>query len=226
MANENLEACVTAVYKMASGLLLDKMNVSIKTLIEENNQRLEYFIKDVGISGGSHPVNPIRVRALELFATAKTQAAFNRGMTDLVSVLQDFLYSELDYALADFVASASIIVSQVDGKRDKNEEEFILKELAAFCLFPHKVLKQVEKDNVKKIFNESVAKILEIAPYKRDDLMNYFINVAFADGELDEKEMALIYEFGSKLGYSEGEIARTLGLKVQKDFCPKASALK
>lgn len=226
LANENLEACVTAIYKMASGLFLDKMNVSIKTLIEENNQRLEYFLKGIGIAGGTHPVNPIRVRALELFATAKTQATFNRGMNGLVEVLQEFLYSELDYALSEFVASASIIVSQADGKRDKAEEEFILKELAGFCLFPQKMLKQVEKGSVKVVFNDSVAKILKIAPQKREDLLNYFINVAFADGLLNEKEMTLIYEFGKKLSFTEGEVATILGKKVQKDFTPKASLLE
>ena len=226
MANDNLEACVTAVYKMASGLYLDKMNVSIKTLMEENNQRLDYFLNEGGVSGGTHPVNPIRVRALELFATAKTQSALTKGMNELVDVLQDFLYSELDYALADFVASASIIMSQIDGKRDKDEEEVILAEMADFCLLPHKVLKQAEKGDVMKMFNESVAKVLESAPHKTIDLLNYFINVAFADGELDEKELDLIYDFGKKVGFSQVDVSRQIGLKIRKDFRPKASSLK
>lgn len=226
MANGNLDACVTAIYKMASGLYLEKMNVSIKTLMEENNQRLEYFLKEGGISGGTHPVNPIRIRALELFAKEKTQAGLNRGMGELIDILQEFMFSELDSALADFVAAASIIMTQVDGKRDKNEEEVILAEMADFCLFPHKVLKQVEKGDVMKIFKESVAKIMKIAPYKNIDLLTYYINVAFADGIIDEKEIELIYDLGKKVGLSYDDIARELGKKVQKDFKPLASALK
>ena len=54
MANDNLAACVTAVYKMASGLDLEKMNVSMETMIAENNQRLEYFLKN-----GGHLQNPV-----------------------------------------------------------------------------------------------------------------------------------------------------------------------
>ena len=53
MANDNLAACVTAVYKMASGLDLEKMNVSMDTLIAENNQRLEYFLKNGGVNDGT-----------------------------------------------------------------------------------------------------------------------------------------------------------------------------
>lgn len=226
MANENFDACVTAIYKMASGLYLEKMDVSIKTLMEENNRRLEYFLKEGGVSEGTHPVNPIRIRALELFAKEKTQSGLNRGMDELVNILQDFLYSELDYALADFVAAASIIMTQIDGKRDKNEEEVILAEMADFCLFPHKVLKQTEKGDVMKIFNESIAKVMELAPYKNIDLLTYYINVAFADGIIDEKEIELIYDLGKKVGLPEGAIAIELGKKVQKDFRPLASALK
>lgn len=226
MANENLEACVTAVFKMASGLFLEKMNVSIDTLMAENSQRLEFFLKDNGISEGSHPVNPIRIRALELFATAKTQTGLNRGMNELIGVLQNFIYGELDTALADFVASAGVFVSQLDGKRDKNEEEFILRQLGSFCLFPHKELKRVEKGDVIKIFNEAVSKILDIAPHMRSNLLRYFIDVAFADNELGEAELKLIYDFGDKIGFPQSEIARALGIKIREDFKPLASALK
>ena len=226
MANDNLAACVTAVYKMASGLDLEKMNVSIDTLIAENNQRLEYFLKDEGINDGTHPINLIRVRALELFATAKTQAAFNRGMSELVHELQKIQYDLLDNAIADYIAAAGIIISQMDGKREKVEEEFIIKELAAYSLFPYKDLKRVEKGDVVSILNAALKDILEMAPDLREELLNYFVNMAFADGVLDEKELALIYDFGNKLNFSELEIATFLGLKIRKEFKPNVTALK
>ena len=226
MANDNLEACVTAVYKMASGLNLEKMSVSMKVLMEENNQRLDYFLKEGGVNGGSHPANPIRVRALDLFANTKTQTALTKGMNELVDVLQEFMYTELDHVLADYVASVSIIMSQLDGKRDKYEEEVILAELADFCLFPHKVLKQYEKEDVVKIFEDSVSKIMEIAPHKDEDLLNYAINVALADGDLDQKELEFIYSLGNRMGLSDMAIAVVIGKKIQKSFKPKASALK
>lgn len=226
MANENLEACVKAVFKMASGLFLEKMNVSIDTLMAENSERLEFFLKDAGVSEGSHPVNPIRIRALELFARTKTQTALNRGMGELIGVLQNFIYSDLDSAIADFIASAGIIVSQLDGKRDKAEEEFILKQLGCFCLFPYKELKRVEKGDVLQTFNDSVSKILEAAPHMRSQLLRYFIDVAFADSELDEKELSLIFDFGEKLGFPDSEVAVALGMKIREDFSPRASALK
>lgn len=226
IANENLAACVTAIFKMASELDLEKMNVSIDTLIAENNQRLDYFLKEGGITEGSHPVNPIRIRALELFATAKTQTAFNRGMNELIHVLQKLQYDALDNAIADYIAAAGFYISHMDGKRDKREEDFIIRELAAYSLFPHKDLKRVEKGDVINILNSAIKDILEMAPDLKSELLNYFVNMAFADGELTEKELSLIYNFGDKLGYHESEIAEFLCNKIRKEFKPSVSALK
>ena len=226
IANENLDACVTAVFKMASELDLENMGVSIETLMAENNQRLEYFLKEGGITDGSHPVNPIRIRAMELFATAKTQAIFNRGMNELVQVLQDLQYNALDNAIADYIADAGIFISQTDGKRGKAEEEFIIRELAAYSLFPHDDLKRVEKGDVIRTLNNAIKNILDMAPDLRGELLNYFINMAFADGVLNDKEMKLINDFGNKLGYHENEIANILKIKIRKEFTPSVTDLK
>ena len=87
MAVENLDVCVTAFFKMASGIDLVKMNVSIEALLADNNRRLEYFLKDKGISRASHPVNPIRVQALNLFAKSKSKEDLDKGMEELIAIL-------------------------------------------------------------------------------------------------------------------------------------------
>jgi uncharacterized tellurite resistance protein B-like protein len=163
---------------------------------------------------------------LELFATAKTQAAFNRGMSELVHELQKIQYGALDDAIADYIAAAGLFISQMDGKREKVEEDFIIRELAAYSLFPYKDLKRVEKGDVISTLNNAIKDILEMAPDLKSELLNYFVNMAFADGILDEKELALIFDFGDKLGYAESEIAEFLGNKVRKEFKPYVGALK
>lgn len=226
-ATENLEVCVKAIFKMASGIDLGKMDVSMKALMEENNQRLKYFLKGVGLAGISHPVDPIRVRALDLFANAKTQTALTKGMDELVDVLQDMIHGELDYAVADFVAAAGILVSQIDGKCDKNEEEYIIEELAQFTLFPYKVLKKVEKGDVDKIFEDSFNKILQLATTE-DGItpLNYVLNIVVADRNLDEREIAAVYDLGRRMGMSDYQISMEIAEKLREKFLPRASALK
>jgi hypothetical protein len=227
MACGNLETCVRAIFKMASGVDLEKMNVSMKVLMEENERHLDYFLKCGGFAGDSHPVDPIRVRALDLFANSKTQAALTKGMNELIDRLQSFTFGELDNALADFVASAGILISGVDGKCDKNEEEYIIKELAQFTLFPYKVLKQVEKGDVNKIFDESFGKILELAT-DEDGVtpLNYILEIIVADRFLDEKEISVAYDLGRRMGLSDYQISKEIAEKLREKFLPRATALK
>lgn len=227
MASESLETCVKAIFKMASGVDLEKMIVSMNALMEENDRHLECLFKEGGFTGDSHPVDPIRVRALDLFANAKTQAALTKGMNELINILQTFTFGELDDALADFVASAGILISQVDGKCDKREEEYIIKELAQFTLHPYKVLRLVEKGDVVKIFEDSFNKILEIAtPEDEITPLNYILEIIVADNYLDDREISVVYDLGSRMGLSDFQISKELALKLREKFQPRATALK
>jgi hypothetical protein len=137
------------------------------------------------------------------------------------------MYSELDYALADFVASAGILISQVDGKCDKAEEEYIIKELAQFTLFPYKVLKQVEKGDVVKTFEESFNKILELStPEDGITPLNYILEIIIADKYLDDREISVVYDLGSRMGLSEYQISKEIALKLREKFKPRVAALK
>lgn len=227
MANENLDACVTAIFKLASGLFLEKMNVSIDSLMEENKKRLEFFTQDCGISEGTHPVHPIRVRAIELFARANTQKALNQGMSELVNILQTFMYSEMDYLLSRFIASAGLLVAQSDDKADKIEEEYILSQLAAFCLCPQRTLKDIKKEGkILDGFIQTTNKILELDPGMRSSLLSYLIDVAYADRRFANSEILFIYKFGHNIGFSESDVAKAIGLKIRKNFVPLADVLE
>ena len=72
----------------------------------------------------------------------------------------------------------------------------------------------------------SIDKVLEMDPGMNEGLLRYFITVVFADGILDDNEMALIFEFGREIGFSDGEIATAIGIRLREDFSPNAIALK
>ena len=69
----SLDACVTAFFKMESGLSLERMNVCTGDLLNDSKRRLDIFLNGKGMSRYDHPENPIRVQAINAYATAKTQ---------------------------------------------------------------------------------------------------------------------------------------------------------
>lgn len=225
LATENLDACVTAFFKLASGLDLAKMNVSIDALIADNNRRLDYFLNDKGISRAAHPVNPIRIQALNLFAKADSKEALDSGMDELTSILLKVGGNELDEHMATFIASAGLIVANADGDVNKDEIEQIIQSLAGIKIFPRKFLETIADGDIASIFNESVSKILEINPGMRDSLLKYMIRIVLSDKNITDEEIELIYTFGSNIGLSEMEIATAIAEDIQQSYVPGMDAI-
>lgn len=220
LAVENLDVCVTSFFKMASGLDLVKMNVSIDALIEDNTKRLEYFLKDKGISDATHPVNPIRVQALNLFANATSAKQLNEGIDELISILLKIGDGELDTYLAQFIATAGLIFSHGDNDFKEEELEEIITKLSSFIVFPLDYLTDVSKQDVPKLFNESLNKILEINPGYREALIKYVISIVMSDSVIEDEELDMVYSFGNQIGFSEVEIATYLAQEIQQSFVP------
>ena len=225
MATGNLGVCVTAFFKMASGLDLEKMNVSIDALIADNNKRLDYFLKDKGISRSSHPVNPIRVQALNLFATCKTQEELQKGMDELISILLKVGDDELDEHMARFIASAGLIVASSDDEMKEDEINQIIEMLARLKIFPRKYLEEIAQGDVVKTFNEAVDGILKINPGMRSSLLEYMIHIALSDKIIARKEVDLLYEFGASIALSEMEVATAIALSIQRNYLPSLESI-
>lgn len=225
MATESMDVCVTAFFKMASGLDLAKMNVSLDALIADNNRRLEYFLKDKGVSRASHPVNPIRVQALNLFANAASEEELKQGMDELISILLKVGDTELDEHLARFIASAGIIVAMAD--KEVHEEEFnqILDSLASLKIFPRQFLDEIAEGDVGGTFNQAVGGILNLDPSMRQGLLEYMIHITMSDKKIAAEEVELLYHFGDNIGFSEKEVAASIAEAIQKSYVPSLESI-
>ena len=225
MATEDLGVCVTAFFKMASGLDLEKMNVSIDALIADNTKRLEYFLKGKGISRSSHPVNPIRVQALNLFATVKTQKELQEGMDELITILLKVGDDEMDEYMARFIASAGLIVVNCDGEVHEEEVNQVIETLAALKIFPRQYLEEIAKGDIPAIFNDSVENILKINPGVRVALLEYMISIVMSDKKIAPEEIKLLYNFGESIALSEMEVATAIAEAIQRRYMPSLKSI-
>lgn len=221
----NLEACVTAFFKMASGLDLEKMQVSIDDLLSDNSKHLDYFLKGGGMSHYDHPVNPIRVQAINLFANARNQIELDNGMEELIQILLKVGNNPLDEPMSVFVATAGIIAANVDGNVTKEEYEQIIRTLSGSNIFPKNFLESVAKSDVDALFQESVNTILSINPGLRPGMLEYIIGIILADREIGEKEVNFVYNMGKSLGLSVQEISVLFAGMVQRNFNPSLDAI-
>ena len=225
IATENLDVCVTAFFKLASGLDLTKMNVSIEALIADNNRRLEYFLNDKGVSRASHPVNPIRVQALNLFATSESEEELKAGMDELISILLKVGTSELDEYTARFIASAGLIVANIDEGINEDEINRVIESLSSMKMFPRQFLDEIAQGNVGQIFADSVENILRINPGMREGMLKYLINIVLSDKLIAKEEVDLLYHFGEQIGLSDMEVASAIGEAIQMNYVPSLESI-
>lgn len=225
LASGNMNACVTAFFKMASGLDLEKMNVSIDALLSDNTRRLDYFLHDKGVSRASHPVNPIRVQALNLFTNATSEKELQDGMDELISILLKVGNTELDEHLACFIASAGIIVASSDGEVNDDELEQIIDTLASLQMFPRRYLEEIAASDIGEVFNQAVGNIININPGMREGLLQYMISIVMSDKRIAKEEVELLYGFGDSIGFSEMEVASAIAESIQQRYIPSLESI-
>lgn len=226
MAIPNIEVCVSAFFKMASGLDLSKVDMEMEVFIEENLKHLEYFKSGQGMNNASHPVNPIRVQSLNLYSGCTSDEELNDKMAELIQILLKIRNSEMDYYLGFFIATAGLLVANADGEITDKEIEDILSNLSSFHIFPYDFLKSVSQQNVQEIFMDTVQRILEINPGMRDVLYEYMIGIVLADKTFKDEEMDFIFMVGEKVfNYTKKEIADRLASAIQRNFIPNFQSL-
>ena len=226
MAVENLEACLSAFFKMTSGLDITKIDMQVDAYLEENLKHLEYFINDKGLSRDTHPVNPIRVQSLNLYATSPDEKALAEKMDEIIGALMKLSNDEVDYYLGFFVATAGLIAINIDGEVTSEEIERVLNQLSSFHIFPRHFLDQVAEQKVVEIFYSSIEEVLKRRPDMRDGMLVYIISLILADSSFNQQEVDFIFEIGEKcFGFTTKEIADRMAGAIQQNFVPSYEAI-
>lgn len=233
MACGRLDKVLSCFFKMASGLSVERLNFDPKAFSLENEEILKYF-KETG-SGNllSHPINPIRIKAVELFEesilyqnlsqgkTLESDLKLDNQISELIQSLMVISNSPVNYHRTSFIASAGLIVAGIDKAIEPDEYKRIIEELSAFTVFPKQMLsKMTEENKIEEFFESSIKALLEINPGEKNMMMEYIINIIIADSVISESEFEFIFDFGTKLGFERKEIAQIFAGSIQEQFMP------
>lgn len=219
LANHNLEACVSALYKLASGIDLQKMDVSISALIESNEKHIKFFMEEKGKMFGDHPVNPLRVQALHVFSTAESQEQVDQCIYDIFNCTADKICD--DFAIR-FALSAGMLMAQVDGEVSKRELTVIAERIGSDSLFPEEHLKDLSGIDLEAMFEESVTEMLDnYGLDARANMLRFVLKVMLADGTITEAEVDKAYQMGDKMHLTANEIADLITEAMRSDYLPK-----
>ncbi len=234
IASPNLEKCVSGFFKLASGLPSQRISFDYLAYLDENERILEFFKQSRAGNLLSHPINPIRIKGLQLFSTSLSYQAIVTGQSlendeildgainDLIQTLLVLSGSETDYHRKYFIAAAGIIMANVDSNMNDEEYEAILQGLSGFTIFPSEFLKEiVSSGKAKEILEQSARNLLQINPSDRYPMFDTLMNIAFIDQKISKEEITFLYSFGQEVfGFSRKEIAQMMASGIQRMFLP------
>lgn len=221
----DLEACISACYKMTSGIDLKKMNVSIDSLIEQNCENIDILFNNGAVQQSDHPDTPLRIQALIGFAKFKSQKKLDEMMNEFYLLIPGMSHGEKDQYMAQFVGSAGILLATHDGKVDKSEKDMIIEEIAKYALEASKEYKRIMKAGPQQQFEEAVSVLMDRYPYLAGEMLNYYIKLAFADKIITKNELNAIKEFGKIINLDEDDIYGAIRNELKENYYSIADGL-
>ena len=232
IASPKVEKCVSGFFKMASGLSTDRIDFDYKAYLIDNEKILDYFTQNRNMF--THPVNPLRIKAIKLFSESSlyedfknekefnTDQVLNAEMDKLIDMLQTISTSPMDAFRKQFLASAGLIMANIDKNINDDEYESILESLSNYTVFPHEYLSEICNTSTEEVFKSSITNIIQQNPAERFQLLQYMANIAMSDNSIFNKEINFLFEVGeSLLGLTRREIAQILAATLQQGFIPQ-----
>lgn len=240
IAAPDLKSCVTAFFKLSSGLSLDKINFNFENYLEEVKKTLENYSPHQGLFYSSHPANPIRIKAIEAFkdsklyknfvqkGTIKEDLDFQKEMEELSHLMELHPDNERDHYRLLVVAAGGMVMAGIDGDVSPEEEDRIIHFLSQFTVYPRKFLDNILKENksiedIRTSFMENLKKLLDIDPSERYAVFSFLSQIALSDRILKKVELDFLMDFGQNvLGFHEMEACREfVGILRQERFMPR-----
>ena len=235
LAVNDLQTAVSALFKLSSGIDPKKIDFDLEAYLRDNDQKLESLKQNSNIHQMSHPFDPIRVKALELFSnsnlvqqihqdtdTIHEDKELENQTAHLIDILMTTSYSELDHHRKNFIAAGGLIVSQLDDHLSKEEYNKILEVLSNFMVFPGFFLDRFsQNENLGDILNQSIQNILEIKPSERYPMFDFLCELVLVDNNLFSSEVDFLFEFGKKaFGFASTEISQRMAEILSHRFYP------
>ena len=231
-----LEHAVSSFFKLTSGLDWRELGINIRSYIEHNDELLEKIKGEEAFDQSTHPINPVRVKALQLFsksslfksATENKKLIGDKKLEENVKKLVEehtALAEGLNHDRMLFIATGGLIISGCDRVMDKEEYEKIVRYISRYTLYPREYLDEILKTkNVQDIFVQSTANILKENPSERDSMLHYLLDIAIADSDINELELDALVQIGvNVMGYNKKEVSQTIAAGLYSVYIPKVN---
>lgn len=228
----DLGAIVSSFFKMASGLGPEHLRFDLHAFLQqlEDIQRLER--RDV-LARFSHPVTPVRVRALQLFgeaggagATEEALRAVDARVAEVARLMDLEVTEPLEVHFRDVLLAGSLLAAHAGGGPIRPDQAQILYHaLLPLCSDPEERVASVKSPaQARQMLGASADWLAANAGQERFAAFMQVAHVATADGTLDPAEEAFMLEMAARLQIPDKTAQQMLYEVVTSYLQSKATA--
>jgi len=215
---EQLEPIVSVFFKLASGLGPEHLAFDIAAFLDQLAVIQDMEHSDL-MARFSHPVTPVRVRALQLYSEAggSTMAAAARDrLDDSVSAVAALMEHEVSEPAQvyprDFLVAGGLLVGSAEGLGlDDAQHEMLVRWLLDWSSDPEKLLGAVQSiEQAEDMLTVAGAWLRENSGEERYKLFSALAHLTAIDGQVNDDEQAFLMSLAEYLGIPESAAAEKL----------------
>lgn len=221
LCTRNFDAAASAFFKLSSGIASDKYQFNIQDYmkqfadLEKHIQESHVDLEDMY---SSHPFNPIRIKALELFHKSDLfQKLTNTGVGELrmaqvekdisgITRLMEPTYlreqSDVAKTIREFIFYCGYVIARSDGSIQESElaqlGSFLEPGMLETCVAQVQGL--TEDEIVKFILARAEKLNLHLPVVTKLNVVRDLSTIVFADGKVDPEEMRIMHNVCNTLG--------------------------
>jgi uncharacterized tellurite resistance protein B-like protein len=215
LAGGDFRASARALLKATFGLSDRNLNLDVDALLEQINE-IRSSPQLIDSVFASHPLLPIRLKALELFARSKPAAkcgcaadgerlelaAIEKQIDELVNLTRRYPAEPLPEAIMRALALGGALVMGADTVISDNEVKLLVRMLHALFTDEPEAVIITDRARIERLLPDVLAVIVaEGGDEEKAFLLSQLATIAYADGALIEAESRVILRIAEMLEY-------------------------
>jgi hypothetical protein len=234
----DIKPALQAMFKLSAGVDMSYFNIESDDYIAFIEELVSKLAPASGSEFDTHPLDPMRVKALQVFGSSKTFATFNPGKTitqdkelqdkmeSLMPILEKEPRSVLEFAVYSFLLQAGAQIIKADHIVTSEELSSLADILSDYCQYPQPFIeKALKKSRLGRDFAKSAAFIVRNIPHRTRCLFDNLIILALRDNIIDDGEFKSLLEIGTKyLKIPPQEVAEMILRRVTPLYTSAPSA--
>lgn len=206
--NQQLDVAVSVFFKLTAGLGPEHLRFDIAAFLEQL-AALQNLPRSELLARFSHPVTPVRVRALRLFAEAGGRdvdpaalPALDAAVAAVAQLMELQATEPTEIHARDFLIAAGLLGAYADGDEPSADQRALLVEmLLPLTADPEDVLDGItDVADAERMLVDTCAWLRDNAGEERFALYTAAAHVVCADGDLSDAERTFLLEVATLLG--------------------------